>query len=189
MQIWILTMRIGSHLHRDLASSPSTHLFKRAIVIWEGQEYDYFGPFYIIFGHFSHFQNNYGWALLFKKTGNFEILAKSLTGHTPLPPFFFFLFFFSFLFFFFFLPVLLKAVLNLSKFVFNFEKKATSMDPNRTLGWFFDSPGCYVSMHTRKIQYVVPYLLKPQLLSSMQQCWLQTWLQQENSFKKAIKCS
>ena len=57
---------IGS---RDLASDPSAHLFGRVQVIWGGQKRNHFGPFYTILGQ-----------PLFKKTGDFEILAKSLLG-------------------------------------------------------------------------------------------------------------
>ena len=37
---------------RDSASDPSTRLFQRAIVIWDGQKNANSGPFYTILGHF-----------------------------------------------------------------------------------------------------------------------------------------
>ena len=41
---------------RDLASNPSTRLFQRAIVIWDGPKNANFGPFHTILGHFEPFQ-------------------------------------------------------------------------------------------------------------------------------------
>ena len=61
--------------HQDLASDPSASLFERAIVIWDGQKNDHFGPYYTIWA----ILDNFGQVLLLKKKGgNFEILAKSL---------------------------------------------------------------------------------------------------------------
>ena len=59
---------------RDLASDLSARIFGRVQGIWDGYKNNHFGPFYTILGHFGHFRR----ALLFKKMGNFEILAKSL---------------------------------------------------------------------------------------------------------------
>ena len=44
---------------RDLAGDPSARLFGRAIVIWDGQKNNHFGPFYTILGHFDYFRQFY----------------------------------------------------------------------------------------------------------------------------------
>ena len=73
----------GHYRGRDLASDPSASLFGQAIVIWDGQKNAQFGPFYPISGHFDVL-DNFGRVLLFKITGNFEILAKSLYRGTKI---------------------------------------------------------------------------------------------------------
>ena len=65
----------SSFITRDLASDPSGCLFGQAIVIWDGMPIlDHFTPFQAILAILDNFER----VLLFRKTGNFEILAKSL---------------------------------------------------------------------------------------------------------------
>ena len=59
------------HWGQGLSLWPATHFFGLVQVIWDGQKNNHFGPFYTILG-------NFGWALLFKKTGDFEILSPWL---------------------------------------------------------------------------------------------------------------
>ena len=66
---------LASGRGRDLASNPSAPLFERAIVVYDSPKN------YIFLDHFTPFMSiseNFWLALLFKKTGNFGILAKSL---------------------------------------------------------------------------------------------------------------
>ena len=58
---------------RDLASDPSARLLGQANAIWDGQKKDHFWPFYTMLA----ILDNFGRALMFKKTGSFEILELS----------------------------------------------------------------------------------------------------------------
>ena len=60
-----------------MAIDLSARLFGQAIVIWDGQKNVHFEPFYP-FQVILAIVDNFGQVLLFKMTGNFEILAKSL---------------------------------------------------------------------------------------------------------------